>query len=136
MGLDTSLHLIYGYKLKDTPIEDKMQKLCKDGKMTDEEYDNLYEELIDTTEDGLTMVVDYMCGDFEYIGLELFHKYDSYGEDIHEELDLNDIKDKCNDEKLDELIQKHLPFLVGDMYDICGLMNGKLPSLYFVKRVW
>ena len=32
--------------------------------------------------------------------------------------------------------QKHLPFIVGDIYDVAGLMNGELPKIYFVKRVW
>lgn len=136
MGLDASLHVIYGYRLEDTPIEDKMNKLNETGKLSDEAHDELYENLTNTTEYGLTMIVDYMCGDYEYLGLQLFYKYDDYGNPIHKEIDLNKLKEQCDDEKLDSLIQKHLPFIVGDMYDIAGLMNGQLPQLYFIKRVW
>lgn len=136
MGLDASLHIIYGYKLEDTPIEDKMNELNEAGKLSDKAHDELYENLTNTTEDGFTMIADYMCGNFEYIGIQLFYKYDDYGADLHKELDLNQLKEQCDDEKLDELIQKHLPFIVGDMYDVAGLMNGELPKLYLVKRVW
>lgn len=136
MGLDESLHIIYGYKLENTPIEDKMNELTELGKLSDEANDELYDNLTNTTEDGLTMIADYMRGKFEYIGIQLFYKYDDYGSELHKELDLNQLKEQCDDEKLDELIQKHLPFIVGDMYDVAGLMNGELPKLYFVKRVW
>lgn len=136
MGLDASLHIIYGYKLEDTPIEDKMEELNESGKLSDEEHDKLYEDLTNTTEDGLTIICDYMCGNYEYIGLQLYYKYDDCGANAHYELTLNKLKELCDDEKLDELIQKHLPFIVGDIYDVAGLMNGELPKIYFVKRVW
>lgn len=113
-----------------------MNELYENGKLSDKEHDDLYDNLSNTTEDGLTMIVDYMCGDYEYLGLQLFYKYDDYGNSIHKEIDLNKIKEQCDDEKLDSLIQKHLPFIVGDMYDVAGLMNRQLPQLYFVKRVW
>lgn len=135
MSLDTSLHIIYGYRSEGNKIQKELDKAYNKGQISDEEYDEIFETLTNNTDgEGLYWCEDGMCGNYDYIGLSLFYKYDDYGEDWFTELDLNQLKEDCNDELLDKLIQEQT--WLKDIYDIAGLLDGKLPKLYFVKHVW
>ena len=128
MSLDATLNIIYGYRLKGTPINDKINEF--------DNCDDLYDKLSNPDKDNFVVCEDSMSGRYEYVGIELHSESSDYGEDNHIGFDLNQLKQLMDDELLDKCIQKNLPWLVGKEYDVCGLMNGQLPKLWIFKKVW
>lgn len=135
MGLDARLNVIYGYRIKGLKIYESIIENYKNKVITDSEYDQIYDNLLNGT-NGLFYIEDQMQGNYEYIGLNLYSESSDYGEDNHVGFSLNNLKELCNDEKLDKLIQEQLPWIVDNLYDVCGLMEGELPKLWVVKNVW
>lgn len=134
MSLDASLIILYGYKLENTPITDHIESMKSDN----DNYDicSALDDIYNPDENNFMVCEDTMCGDYEYVGINLYYKSSGYGESNQIGFEANELKKLMDDELLDKCIHERLPWLIGKEYDECGLMNGKLPKLWIIRKVW
>lgn len=134
MSLSSELVILYGYKLEGTPITEYVDKLYENDDI--QLQCDMLDAIHNPDENGFIVCEDTMCGDYEYVGIRLYSESSDYDESNCVGYDMNKLKQLMDDELLDKCIQERLPWIVGNEYDVCGLMNGELPKLWIFRKVY
>lgn len=116
MSVDRTSYLLYGFK-----VEDEKQMAVFDDHYEELMEEKPFSELFNNSESDQTIIFDYMCGNYTYIGIKLAEA-DEYDDDGYVEID----KERLNnvDKELKEHMKNWPDYLL-------TLFNDVEPKLYF-----